>query len=241
MSKFTRKANSTETLSVLAAQIEAVLFLAASPVAESEMKAVFGVGGQELAGALKELEEHLASGHGLILKSLAGGWLLETNPHFAEVLSLFRDTSQRGRIKLSKAAVETLSVVAYNQPVTRSDVEDLRGVRCERVIETLLSHGLIRISGRKKASGSPLLYRTTSRFLDIFGLEAIADLPSLEELEELGAAPENVSGEDNPPTETVETGGVEVESSFEAEGSFEIENAFEMESSLEAERTEDAT
>ncbi len=186
-----------KSLSVLAAQIEAVLFLASSPVPESELKNVFGVSGKEIGVALAELEVHLASGHGLVLKAVAGGWLLETNPHFAEVLSLFRDTSQRGRIKLSKAAVETLAVITYNQPVTRGEVEELRGVRCERVIETLLSHGLIRISGRKKASGSPLLYRTTERFLDIFGLEAIADLPSLEELGELGADPlENISGEE---------------------------------------------
>ena len=177
----------------MAAQIEAILFLASAPVPESEMKTVLGVSGQDVTTALGELEEHLASGHGLVAKAVAGGWLLETNPHFAEVLSLFSDTAQRGRVKLSKAAVETLSVIAYNQPVTRGDVEDLRGVRSERVIETLLSHGLIRISGRKKASGSPLLYRTTGLFLDIFGLEAIADLPTLEELGELGAGPEEVS------------------------------------------------
>jgi len=195
MSKSARKGNKDNpvVLSVLSAQIEAVLFLAASPVPESELKTVLGISGQELKIALEELGGHLASGHGLVMKSAADGWVLETNPHFAEVLSLFRDTAQRRRVRLSKAAVETLSVVAYNQPVTRSEVEDLRGVRCEHVIETLLSHGLIRISGRKKASGSPLLYRTTSRFLDIFGLEAIADLPTLEELNELGANPEDVS------------------------------------------------
>jgi len=193
MSKSAREHNRIKPLSVLSAQIEAVLFLAASPVPEGELKTVLGVSGQELKEALEELENHLALGHGLVLKSAADGWVLETNSHFAEVLSLFRDTAQRRRVRLSKAAVETLSVVAYNQPVTRSEVEDLRGVRCERVIETLLSHGLIRISGRKKASGSPLLYRTTSRFLDIFGLEAIADLPTLEELNELGANPEDIS------------------------------------------------
>ena len=179
------------SLSTLAAQIEAVLFLAPSPVPEGEMKAVLGVPGQELAAALRELEEHLASGHGLVLRQVAAGWLLETNPLFAEVLSLFRDVAQKGRVKLSKAAVETLSVIAYNQPVTRAEVEDLRGVRSEGVIETLLTHGLVRISGRKKAMGAPLLYRTTNRFLDVFGLEAIADLPSLEELGELGGAPED--------------------------------------------------
>lgn len=176
-------------LSVLAAQIEAVLFLAASPVSMGELQSVLGVSGGEVSSALSELDGHLNCGHGLVLRTVAGGWVLETNPHFAEVLSLFRDASRRGRVRLSRAAVETLAVIAYNQPVTRSEVEELRGVRSERVIETLLSHGLVRIAGRKKASGSPLLYRTTSRFLELFGLEAIADLPSLDELGELGGDP----------------------------------------------------
>lgn len=176
-------------LSVLAAQIEALLFLASSPVPEGEMRTVLGVSAGEVSSALSELSDHLGNSHGLVVRSVAGGWVLETNPHFAEVLVLFRDSARKGRVRLSRAAVETLAVIAYNQPVTRAEVEELRGVRSERVIETLLSHGLIRIAGRKKASGSPLLYRTTPRFLEIFGLEAIADLPSLEELGELGADP----------------------------------------------------
>lgn len=185
-----RQPEAGEGLSVLAAQIEAVLFLASSPVSEAELRGVFEVSGAELARAIEELGEHLKSGHGLVLKAMAGGWVLGTNPHFAEVLSRFRDTAQRGRVRLSRAAVETAAIIAYNQPVTRSEVEELRGgFRSERVIETLLGHELIRIAGRKKASGSPLLYRTTPRFLEVFGLEAIADLPSLEELGELGAGP----------------------------------------------------
>lgn len=185
-----RRPEAGEGLSVLAAQLEAVLFLASSPVSEAELRGVFEVSGTELARAIEELEEHLKTGHGLVLKAMAGGWVLGTNPHFAEVLSRFRDTAQRGRVRLSRAAVETAAIIAYNQPVTRSEVEELRGgFRSERVIETLLGHELIRIAGRKKASGSPLLYRTTPRFLEVFGLEAIADLPSLEELGELGAGP----------------------------------------------------
>ena len=160
-----------------------------------------------MSSALSELAAHLEGGHGLVLRSVAGGWVLETNPHFAEVLALFRDTSRRGRVRLSRAAVETLAVISYNQPVTRSEVEELRGVRSERVIETLLSHGLVRIAGRKKASGSPLLYRTTPRFLELFGLEAIADLPSLEELGELGADPLEDAGSEGPfPEGEEETG-----------------------------------
>lgn len=187
-----RRPEAGEGLSVLAAQLEAVLFLASSPVSEAELRGVFEVSGTELVRAIEELEEHLKTGHGLVLKAMAGGWVLGTNPHFAEVLSRFRDTAQRGRVRLSRAAVETAAIIAYNQPVTRSEVEELRGgFRSERVIETLLGHELIRIAGRKKASGSPLLYRTTPRFLEVFGLEAIADLPSLEELGELGAGPLN--------------------------------------------------
>ena len=189
-------AEERRNLSVLAAQIEAVLFLAASPVGAGELQTVLGVSGGEVSSALSELSRHLSEGHGLILRRVAGGWALETNPHFAEVLALFRDSSRKGRVRLSRAAVETLAVIAYNQPVTRADVEELRGVRSERVIETLLSHELVRIAGRKKASGSPLLYRTTPRFLELFGLEAIADLPSLDELGELGADPlEGFSGD----------------------------------------------
>ena len=191
MSRSSRKpeppGEGARSLSVLAAQIEAVLFLADSPVSAGELQTVLGVSGGEVSSALSELAEHLGGGHGLVLRPVAGGWLLETNPHFAEVIALFRDSSRKGRVRISRAAVETLAVVAYNQPVTRAEVEELRGVRSERVIETLLSHGLVRIAGRKKASGSPLLYRTTPRFLEVFGLEAIADLPSLDELGELGA------------------------------------------------------
>jgi len=181
---------------VLAAQIEAILFIATDPVSENQMKEILGVSGQEISIALKELRNCLASGHGLVLRARTRGWLLETNPHFAEILSRFRDAAQQDRVKLSKAAGETLSIIAYNQPVTRGDVEDLRGVRSERVIERLLDLGLIRISGRRKASGSPLFYRTTARFLDIFGLEAIADLPTLEELIEMGAGPESLTRRD---------------------------------------------
>ena len=176
-------------LSVLAAQIEAVLFLATSPVPERELRDIFDVPGSKLSEALRELEDHLRSGHGLVLKSLAGGWVLETNPHFAGVLSRFRDTAQKGRVRLSRAAVETMAVIAYNQPVTRGEVEDLRGTRSDGVIARLLSYGLVRLAGRRKGSGSPLLYRTTPRFLEVFGLDAIADLPSLEELVELGMGP----------------------------------------------------
>ena len=98
---------------------------------------------------------------------------------------MFRDVALSQRIRLSKAALESLAVIAYSQPVTRSEIEEIRGVRCERVLDTLLRHGLIKVAGRRKGSGTPLLYRTTDSFLSLFGLGAISDLPSLEEIQDI--------------------------------------------------------
>lgn len=123
---------------------------------------------------------------------------MATSPEQEEVVSNFRDVALTQRIRLSKAALESLAVVAYAQPVTRSEIEEIRGVRCERVLETLLRHGLVRVAGRRKGSGTPLLYRTTDSFLSIFGLGAISDLPTLEEMQEiLSSGDENSGGGDD--------------------------------------------
>ena len=170
-------------LSATASRIEAILFVASSQVSERELAETLTVPLREISAALLELQEHLVKhAHGLELQNIAGGWQLVTHPHYSEIISLFRDVSERQRVKLSKASVETLAIIVYNQPITRSEVEEIRSVRCESVIETLLSHGLIKMAGRKKSVGSPWLYRTTDRFLEIFGLASISELPSLEEI-----------------------------------------------------------
>ena len=170
-------------LSSTASRIEAILFVASTQVSERELSETLAAPLREVSAALLELQEHLVKhAHGIELQNIAGGWQLVSHPHYAEIISLFRDVSERQRVKLSKASVETLAIIAYNQPVTRSEVEEIRSVRSESVIETLLSHGLIRIAGRKKSVGSPLLYRTTDKFLEVFGLGSIPELPSLEEI-----------------------------------------------------------
>jgi segregation and condensation protein B len=108
---------------------------------------------------------------------------MATAPDLAEAVASFRDLGT-ARIRLSKAALETLAVVAYAQPTTRSEIEEIRCVRCDRTIETLLRHGLVRVAGRKRTTGAPLLYRTSDRFLDQFGLDSLSGLPSLEDLQE---------------------------------------------------------
>jgi len=176
-----------DMLSESAAKIEAILFTASSPVSVKELAEALAIPQSAAANEIRSLFSYLEkTGSGIVLQELAGGWKLMTSPMASDVVARFRDTAQRQKIRLSKAAVETLAVIAYNQPVTRSEIEDIRGVRCERVIETLLSHGIVRIAGRKKGTGSPLLYRTTDLFLETFGLAAISELPTLEELQELG-------------------------------------------------------
>ena len=169
---------------LLMRQLEALLFVATQPLAEDELSAALGLAAKAVRDALGRLQEAYAEGRGLALLRLAGGWQLATAPDLEATVAEFQSTSTAQRVRLSKAALETLAVVAYNQPVTRSEVEEIRTVRCDRVIDTLLKHGLVRVAGRRKSMGNPLLYRTTERFLELFGLDAISALPTLEELQE---------------------------------------------------------
>ena len=130
---------------------------------------------------------------------------MATAPDLADTIESFANTVSLQRVRLSRAALETLSVVAYNQPVTRSEIEDIRSVRCDRVVDTLIKHGLVRVAGRKKSVGSPLLFRTTDRFLEIFGLSSVNSLPSLEELSESNTS-DNKNVFDNMFEEKMETG-----------------------------------
>lgn len=173
-----------EPLGFLEKQIEALLFVAGQPVSVKELSDLLDRPPSDIERSVKRIEEHYAAEHGLLILRLAGGLQMATTPEVSEVVGAFREVFQSQRIHLSKASLETLAVIAYNQPTTRADVEEIRKVRCDRVIDTLLKHGLIRVSGRKKSIGTPLLYRTTDRFLELFGLNSLSDLLSLEDLAE---------------------------------------------------------
>ena len=172
-------------LSPIARSVEAVLFVAVQPVGVKELASVAGVTEEAVERVLEEIKERYRKCHGLCLLNIAGGWSMATSPEQEEVVTLFRDVALSQRIRLSKAALESLAVIAYSQPVTRSEIEEIRGVRCERVLDTLLKHGLIRVAGRRKGSGTPLLYRTTDSFLSLFGLGSISDLPTLDEMQDI--------------------------------------------------------
>lgn len=174
-----------EPENLLLRQIEAILFVASDGASVSEISLATGRPAASVRKALTQLSESYALSHGLEVVELGGKWFMTTADDLSETMDKFRAADESERVRLTRASLETLAVIAYSQPVTRSEIEAIRGVRCDRVIDTLLGYGLARIAGRRKSTGSPLLYRTTTKFLEIFGLGALSDLPTIDELEEL--------------------------------------------------------
>lgn len=169
-------------MGLLEKQIEAMLFVSPQPVSAKEIAGYLGVSEERAERAVKTVKAVLEKDHGLTLIYEADGWRMATAKELRDIIEEFANAVSLQRVRLSRASLETLSVIAYNQPVTRSEIEAIRSVRCDRVVDTLLKHGLVRVAGRKKSIGSPLLFRTTDRFLEIFGLADIHSLPSLDEL-----------------------------------------------------------
>ena len=170
----------------LEAAIEAILFVATEPVATERLHALFGDDDREAVEAA--LQAVIArypgdAAQGLVADFAAGGVRLVTRPALQGYLRKFYQVT--GRTKLSMAALETLAIVAYRQPVTGPEIQELRGVSTAGVLKTLLDHRLVRISGRKEVVGKPFLYSTSREFLVRFGLNRLQDLPPLEELEQM--------------------------------------------------------
>ena len=165
------------------ALIEAILYLESEPVHEKHLAQVSGLSREVVRRVLAALEEDYAEeSRGIELTRLEDG--IGLGPKRALWDHLKDHYGKRRDAKLSKAALETLSIIAYAQPVTRAEIENLRGVSADNMIRLLLSRGLIKETGRKDAPGRPLQYGTTREFLKQFHLESIADLPRLDEVEE---------------------------------------------------------
>jgi segregation and condensation protein B len=161
--------------------LEALLFASAEPLDERTLGARLP-DGVDLAGALERLQGEYA-GRGVNLVCIAGKWTFRTATDLAWLLA--RDVTETR--KLSRAAMETLAIIAYHQPVTRAEVEDIRGVSMSKgTLDVLLETGWIRPRGRRKAPGRPLTFGTTEAFLAHFGLAALSDLPGLDELKGAG-------------------------------------------------------
>src|SRR4051812_26606110 len=161
--------------------LEALLFAAPEPLSEEELTRRLGEE-TDVGGLLRELSETYA-GRGMNLARLAGGWTFRTAPDLAPNLRSERAVSR----KLSRAAVETLAIVAYHQPVTRAEIEAIRGVALARgTLDRLLEAGWVRPRGRRDAPGRPLTWMTTPEFLGHFGLDSLKDLPGIDELRAAG-------------------------------------------------------
>lgn len=173
----------------MTAALEAILFVASEPLPRDKVLEIFAE--RERATAAEALDEVLeryrgAPERGIQVEEVAGGVRLVTRPDLHGYLRRFFEIS--GRTKLSMAALETLAIVAYRQPITGPEIQELRGVQSAGVLKTLLERRLVRIAGRKPVVGKPFLYRTSREFLMHFGLQRLEDLPPLEEFEEaLGA------------------------------------------------------
>ncbi|MBQ7592970.1 MAG: SMC-Scp complex subunit ScpB [Synergistaceae bacterium] len=168
----------------LAGKIEALLFSASSPVSEKELKSALNVSTAEIKDALEELRILLEDeAHGIFLKQLAGNWTLETKPELGDLVGNFRNTSKIKRFSLSRAVMEVLTIIAYKQPISRREVEEIRGVDSSSPINRLLWLGLIKISGRIKNRAA--IYSTTKKFLEIFGINSLDNLPAIDEIDDV--------------------------------------------------------
>src|ERR1041384_5193621 len=170
----------------LSALLEAIIYLVTEPVSLDEIHAALPeVDRAELQEKLNELiDRYRSADHGIEIREVAGGYRFSTKPEHHEVLKHFLK-SQIPPTRLSLAALETLAVIAYKQPVTVPEIQEIRGVHATSVIKTLLDKELITTAGRKEVLGRPILYKTTKEFLVHFGLKDIGELPSMEEFEEL--------------------------------------------------------
>ncbi|MEA2463847.1 MAG: segregation and condensation protein [Acidobacteriota bacterium] len=168
----------------LRAALEAILFLSSDPVRVDDLAESLDETKEAVAAQLDDIKRNLDERvGGFMLEQAAGGWRLTTRAEHDSVLKKY--FAKKGENRLSLAALETLAIVAYRQPITAPEVSDIRGVNSTSSIRTLLERRMIRVGGRKNVVGSPFLYRTTKDFLVHFGLNDIRDLPRLEEFGDL--------------------------------------------------------
>ncbi|MBN2367117.1 MAG: SMC-Scp complex subunit ScpB [Calditrichaeota bacterium] len=170
--------------------LEALLMTSDTPLTVNRIREiVVSLTPGEIGQAVKYLnEQYRQTGRSFEIREIAGGYQIFTQPEYSNYVEAMHQSRQKSR--LTQKALETLAIIAYKQPITKQEIEEIRGVNADGVLKTLLSRNLTTISGRAKAPGSPFLYITTKKFLEYFGLSSMEDLPKLKEIEEL------IDGED---------------------------------------------
>jgi len=172
--------------------IESLLFVAEEPLGAERLKKILEAAAEAIAEAVAALKaDYDARQGGFYLAEVAGGYQFRTRPEYTAWIRRLVDPKP---VRLSRAALETLAIIAYKQPIIRSDVEHIRGVDCGGVLRQLLERKLVRVLGRKEIAGRPLIYATTRKFLETFDLKDLKDLPTPKEIEEFGKAPLEMRG-----------------------------------------------
>ena len=165
------------------AALEAILFSTGEVITIEQIVSVFEVTEDEAKIALEELANNISERNGGVeLLKVNKGYQLRTKPEFAEIILKLREQKPR---KLSNASLETLAVVAYRQPVTKHDIDTIRGVDVGPTLKTLLERELVEVIGHKPSVGNPSLYATTDKFLELFGINSLSELPNLREVREI--------------------------------------------------------
>ena len=205
------------------AVVESLLFLAEKPVSVEELRAATGLDAARVRKALDELSGHYREGvSGVVLHEVAGAWQLRTSPEAAPFARRFLRVKPQ---RLTRAALETLAIVAYRQPVTRPEIEDIRGVDSGAVVKALLERRLLKILGKKEEPGRPILYGTSKEFLEFFALKDLASLPTLREFHELSEEHRDIVEKEAPPEDRGLEGIVAELSDPEARAAMEASRA----------------
>ncbi|MBX3186295.1 MAG: SMC-Scp complex subunit ScpB [Labilithrix sp.] len=161
--------------------LEALIFASDAPIRTPELAKLASAPSKQVKELLAELKVDYAT-RGIHLDEVAGGWVFRTSPQYAPFV---RDLTKQKPVRLTRAQVETLAIIAYRQPITRPEIDDVRGVDTGPVLKLLLERDLVRILGKRDEPGRPMIYGTTSQFLEFFGLKSLKDLPTLREFTEL--------------------------------------------------------
>jgi segregation and condensation protein B len=189
--------------------LEALLFLAERPLGVEEVRRATGLEPARIPRILDELAGHYREGvSGIVLQEVGGGWQFRTSPDTTEFARRFLRVKPQ---RLTRAALETLAIVAYRQPVTRPEIEEIRGVDSGAVVKALLERKLLKILGKKEEPGRPILYGTTREFLEFFALKDLASLPTLREFHELSEEHREIVEKETPPAEPPSLDGLVAE------------------------------
>jgi segregation and condensation protein B len=158
--------------------IEGILFISDTPVKVSDISLILKEDKKVIIKTIEELSnEYLETNRGFIIRKSGNGYRMYSNPALNDILKHFVSTTQK--VRITQAALETLAIIAYKQPITRSQISEIRGVKTDSIVINLVSKGLIKEAGRLKIPGNPIIYKTTTKFLEILGINSLDDLPKL--------------------------------------------------------------